>query len=216
MRMHGTQRNAATHPIRLRRRAFRAGGLLGAAAALAAAIFAGCSSHESPASAGAKPSPAAPLRKARPASLIPPDMVMAVSGTHAGPSVVQVKFELRERPQVASPLEIDLVIVPVAANVDRVFGTIEAGAGLELADGAQIPPADRPAEGIPIAHSVKVLAKREGIFTVTATLTVDAAGVSSSQTFAIPVIVGGTPPESAGKPAASTTAGGGKPTPAPR
>src|SRR5215831_6850939 len=164
-----------------------------AGATLAAALMlAGCGSSETP-PAGAKP--AATLRKAPPANLVSPNMVAAVSsGTHGGASSVQVKFELRGRPQVATPLDIDLVIVPVTANVDRVSGKLEVGDGLELAEGAEIPAADRPPEGIPITHTVKVLPKRDGIFTVTATLAVDAAGVSTNQTFAIPVIVGGARP----------------------
>jgi hypothetical protein len=139
-------------------------------------------------------------------------MVTAVNGARGGASSVQVKFELRERPQAATPLDIDLVIVPVTANVDRVSGKVEAGEGLELAEGAEIPAADRPPEGIPIAHTVKVLPKRDGIFTVTATLAIDAAGVSTNQTFAIPIIVGGAPPAPPAKPAATATAGAPKPT----
>ncbi len=156
--------------------------------------------------------PAATLRKAAPANLGSPNMVTAVSGTHGGPSSVQVKFELRGRPEVATPLDIDLVIVPVTANVDRVSGKVEVGDGLELAEGGEIPAADRPPEGIPIAHTVKVLPKRDGIFTVTATLGIDAAGVSTNQSFAIPIIVGGAPSAPPAKSAPSAAAGATKPT----
>ena len=176
-------------------------------------ILAGCGSQESTTPA-AKPKTAT-LRKAPPVNLIPPYMVTAVSASHSAPSVVQVKFELRARPAVDTPLDIDLVIVPLAPNVDRVSGTVASVEGLELSDGAQIPTADRPAESIPIAHSVRVLPKREGIFTVTATLTVDAAGASSTQTFAIPVIVAAAPPQAPAKPAASTAAGSAQPASAP-
>src|SRR5258708_14964284 len=102
------------------RRMSGAGRVLGAGAALAIVlIFAGCSSHEEPAAAAGKPHAAATLRKVPPASVIPPNMVTAVSGTRTAPAGVQVKVDLRERPQVASPLAIALVIVPPARNVDR-------------------------------------------------------------------------------------------------
>jgi hypothetical protein len=57
-------------------------------------------------------------------------------------------------------------------------------------------------EGVPILHSIKVLPKKNGIFTVSTILSVDSAGQSSSQTFSIPVIVGAGFPEPPAKPAA--------------
>jgi hypothetical protein len=117
-------------------------------------------------------------------------MVSAVSGARTGPASVQLKFELRERPDVAQPLDIDLVILPGSATVDRLYGRVEVADGLQLTEGAQIAPSDRPGDGIPVRHSIKVLPTRDGIFTVNAVVSVDSAGQSWSQTFSIPVIVG--------------------------
>ncbi len=138
-------------------------------------------------------------------------MVSAASSARTGPATVQLRFELRERPDVAQPLDIDVVILPASATLDRLSGRVEAGDGLQLTEGSEIAPTDRPADGVPIRHSIRVLPKREGLFTVTAVVSLDAAGQSWSQTFSIPVIVGAGVPEpakptstAAVKPAAAT------------
>jgi hypothetical protein len=178
-----------------------------AAALGAVAILCGCGSSETPATAtsAARPGQAAP-RKAQPVSLVPPDMVSAARASGTGPPAVQVKFELRQRPAVAQALDIDLAIVPASGALDEVSGKVEVGDGLELAAGGQIPPTERPVEGVPILHSIKVLPKKNGIFTVSAVLSVDSAGQSLSQTFSIPVIVGAALPEPPAKPAAKRSA----------
>jgi len=174
-----------------------------AAALGAVAILGACSSGETPgaAASAARPSQAA-QRKSLPSNVLSPDMVSAVSAGGTGAPAVQVKFELRQRPAVAQPVDIDLAIVPASGALDRVSGKVEVGDGLELVAGGEIPPTERPVEGVPILHSIKVLPKKDGIFTVSAVLGVDAAGESSTQTFSIPVIVGAGLPEQPAKPAA--------------
>jgi len=169
----------------------RRGGFSNLGPALAATVMlSGCGSGETPGIAGTAPKPAAAARKPQSGEVVSPNMVSAVSSARAGPASVQVRFELRQRPDVAQPLDIDLVILPGSATVDRLYGRVEVADGLQLTEGAQIPPSDRPAEGIPIRHSVKVLPTRDGIFTVNAVVSVDSGGQSLSQTFSIPVIVG--------------------------
>jgi hypothetical protein len=179
---------------------------LGPALAATVILF-GCGSGESPGVAGGAAKPAAAPRKVQSGDVVSPNMVSAVGGAHTGPAAVQLKFELRERPDVDRPLDIDVVILPASANLDRLYGKVEVADGLELAEGAQIAPAERPMEGIPIRHSIKVLPKKDGIFTVNAVVSADAAGQSWSQTFSIPVIVGAPLPEVPAKPpsSASTT-----------
>jgi hypothetical protein len=172
----------------------------------ATVILFGCGSGETPFSA-AKPAPAP--RKAHPGDLVAPNMVSAVSGPRTGPVTVQLKFELRERPDVGQPLDIDVVILPASMNLDRLYGKVETGDGLALAEGAQIAPTERPVQGTPIRHSIKVLPTKDGLFTVNAVVSVDSAGQSWSQTFSIPVIVGAAPPEVPAKP--SSTAAATKP-----
>ncbi len=166
-------------------------------------ILAGCGSGSTP---GAGQVAARQHAKAARADGLSPGMVSGVTPPGAGPSPVQVKFELQGRPDVAQPLDVDVVIVPVYGTVDRIIGKMSADEGLDIVSGQDIPVADKPVEGTPIHHSVRVLPKRDGIFTLTAALTVDAAGQSTSQTFSIPVIAGaGLPdvPASAPRPAAA-------------
>jgi len=130
--------------------------------------------------------------------------VNAVADPKGGdPVPVQVKFQLRSRPDVAQPLDVDIAIVPVSGSVDRVVGTVEGEDGLDVVDGAQIPAADRPPEGVSIPHIIRVLPKRDGIFTLSAVLTVDSAGQSSRATYSIPIIAGAGMPDLPAKPAAS-------------
>jgi len=137
-------------------------------------------------------------------------MVSAVTLNKTPSAVpVEVKFELRDRPQVAQPANIDLIIVPLSAAVDRVSGKVESDEGLELVDGAQIPAADRPAEGVPIRHSIKVQPKRDGIFTFSVVLLVDSGGQSATETFSMPVIAGAGLPDLPAKPGSASPAGQG-------
>jgi hypothetical protein len=133
---------------------------------------------------------------AAPAKPVSPDaarlrgMVNAVAANKASPVPVQVKFDLPAHPVVAQPVSIDLVVVPLNALVDRVSGKVEADDGLQVLDGAQIPPVDRPAEGMAINHTIKVLPTRDGIYVFRAVVTVESGGVASSETYSMPLIVG--------------------------
>ena len=175
----------------------------------AAAILAGCGSHSpggGPASApGAKTVAKKPLNTMDQLSR---NMVSAVASTKPSMVPVQVKFELRARPDVGQPVDLDLAIVPMSASVDRVSGKVEGEDGLELVEGADIAASDRPAEGVPIHHTVKVLPKREGIFTVRTTLTVSSTGVASTESYSMPLIAGnpGGSPETPAAPGAAPAA----------
>ena len=171
-----------------------------------AALLAGCGSH-SPSGIGPAKTPARTAKTA----VIPSDelsrsMVSAVPANKPSTVPLQVKFELRERPDIGQPLELDLAIVPMSGAVDRVSGKVEGEDGLELVDGVEIAPTERPVEGAPIRHVVKVLPKREGIFTVRAVLTVDAGGSPSTETYLMPVIADSDTTATPGKPAAAPAA----------
>jgi len=160
----------------------------------AAALLVGCGWGSS--GDAAKPAAAKPVtRKAvNAAAELSRNMVSAVAANKPSALPIQVKFELRERPQVGQPVDLELAIVPMSASVDSVSGKVEGEEGLEVVEGAQIAPTDHPAEGTPIRQSVKVLPKQEGIFTVHALVTVEAGSDTSSETYAIPVIAGGDAP----------------------
>jgi len=135
-------------------------------------------------------------------------MVSGVAPPGAATSSVQVKFQLKERPEVAQPLDVDVVIVPVYGNLERISGKFAGDDGLEMVGGQDIAAIEKPVEGTPIHRTVQVLPKRAGVFTLTAILTVDSEGQSTSQSFSTPVIAGDSPPPSAsaGTPPPSGTA----------
>ena len=173
---------------------------LGALLALVG-VVAGCGSGSSD-SPGARH---AAVRKAVSASdTASRSMVNAVADPKGEPVPVQVKFQLASRPDVAQSLEIDLAIVPISGSVDRIVGTIQSEDGLDLVDGDKIAVADRSLEGVPITHTVHVLPKRDGIFTLSAVLTIDSAGQSNRETYSIPVIAGAGMPDLPSKPSSDT------------
>ena len=157
---------------------------------------------------GARPAAGKPVTRSAPGATdeLSRKMVGAVAANKPSALPIQVKFELRDRPQVGQPVELALAIVPMSASVDRVSGKVEGEEGLEVVEGAQIAPTDRPAEGTPIRQSVKVLPRQDGIFTVHVVVSVDAGGQTSSEAYAIPVIAGSGAPDLPAKPAGPATA----------
>jgi hypothetical protein len=153
--------------------------------------LAGCGSSSTQASAGASAKKKAThLAQARdPADRPPTDMVSAVGAGKSGPPV-GLKFELRGLPQVGQPLDVDIAILPDAPTINRIFGKFQAGEGLELVEGGEIPQVEKPAPGSVIRHVVRVLPAKDGIFTLNATVSVDLSDDSLTRVFSIPVMVG--------------------------
>ena len=179
-------------------------------AVAAAALLAGCGTH-SDGTPGTQAHVKTITRKAVDPAKDTSHMVSAVAANKPSTLPVQLKFDLHDRPDIGQPLEVDLAIVPMSASVDRVAGSIQGEDGLEVLDGGQIAPTDHPTEGVPIRHSVKVLPKREGLFTLHAVLTVDAAGQASSGNYSVPVIAATKPPEASDKPQSTPKATGATP-----
>jgi len=149
-----------------------------------AGFLGGCGSGSS--SGTTSKTAAAARRMIKPAD----NLVTALGIAKSTGAPVQVKFEVRDRPAVGQPVEVDLVIVPKSAAVDRIAGQIQADEGLEVVDGGQIAASERPAEGAEIHHPITMRAKRDGIFTFSALLTVDAGGQTLTESFAMPLIAG--------------------------
>ncbi len=169
---------------------------------LLALCVAGCGSKSQPAPAAKAASAAAAKKKvASAADNLSPNLVGALATAKGGAALVQVKFEIGTRPAAGEPVDIDVVIQPVADTIDRLAGTIQGDDGLDIVSGDVIAPTDKPAAGTPIHHALKVLAKRDGIFTVSATLAVDAGGQTLSPVFAFPLIAGDGLSEAAATPA---------------
>jgi len=150
---------------------------------------AGCGSESAPPPAQAKA--AAPVRKAAsPADSLSPYLVSAVTTAKSGAALLQVKFELGARPVVGNPVDVDLVIVPQADHIEQISGTVQGDEGLEIVSGATISGADKPAFGTPIHHALTVRARRDGIFSLSAALTVEADGQTLAPVYSVPLIAG--------------------------
>jgi hypothetical protein len=167
-------------------------------------ILWGCGSGTHSGEAARASAASAAARKAAKAA---DTMVSAVTlNKTASTAPVQVKFELRDRPDVGQPANIDLIIVPMSGAIDRVSGKVESDEGLDLLDGVQIPATDRPAEGVPVRHAIKVQAERDGIFTFSAVLVVESGGQPVTETFSMPVIAGAGMPDLPATPGSATPA----------
>jgi hypothetical protein len=116
-------------------------------------------------------------------------MVTAVSAGKSG-LPVDVKFALRQRPEVGQSAELDLIVIP-SAPLDRLMTSFHAEEGLTLSDGAQPSVQDRPEPGVPIPHALTIVPKQDGIFYVDAIVLADSGTESIARTFTIPVIAGG-------------------------
>ncbi|HEY1492804.1 MAG TPA: hypothetical protein VGF35_09265 [Steroidobacteraceae bacterium] len=153
-------------------------------------LLAGCGSGHHPAPAVAASS--AVKKPATPADPLARNLVAAVAILKAGtpPIPVQVKFLLREHPQAGTPADMDIALVPTTGTLDRISAKVDGEEGLAVVSGAQLPDTQKPAEGVAVHHSVQVLAKDDGIYTLTVNVSVDAGGILSTQAFTIPVLAG--------------------------
>lgn len=173
---------------------------------------AGCGSKSAPGPAQARTT--APVRKAgTPAESLSPNLVAAVTTAKSGAAMLQVKYELQARPAVGAPVDVDLVLVPQSDNIDQLSGTVQGDEGLEVLSGETIAPVEKLVFGTPIHHALKVRAKRDGIFTLSAVLTIESRGETLAPSYSLPIIAGsgqldaGTAPAAtAAKPAAKTAA----------
>lgn len=122
------------------------------------------------------------------AAKIAANMVTAVSAGETK-GLVDVKFELTQRPEVGKPTDISLVFIP-AGPLDRLSARFSVPEGLELLKGEQTEQFARPVMGAAITHTVTILPKRDGIFYVQAIVLTDSETESVSRSFAIPLIAG--------------------------
>jgi hypothetical protein len=132
------------------------------------------------------------------AALALANMVSAV-GTGKPYGDIELKFDLRARPVVGEPVDIDLALIPVQ-DLDRVSAEFQAVDGLEVTKGAKSPEVLHPAAGVPITHTLTVVPQRDGVFYVSAVVLADLASETVTRNFSIPLIAG------AGNPVAAAPA----------
>ena len=138
---------------------------------------------------------AAPKAVVSEAAQLAKTMVRAVH-SGGGEPPVDLRFELMQRPEVGKPLDISVALIPTV-GLERMQARFQASDGLEIIKGSHTEQIARPVAESPIAHTVTVMPKRDGIFTVMAVVLTDSASESISRNFTIPLIAGTGLPESA-------------------
>jgi hypothetical protein len=126
------------------------------------------------------------------------DMVSAVSAAKAGPPV-ELKFALPTRPEVGQVMALEVAVIPRAPVPTSISASFQVVDGLEVVEGSQLERVGQLVDGKPIRHVVKVLPKRDGIFTLTAVVSFEQANQEWARAFSIPVIAGEGLPEQVAK-----------------
>lgn len=173
--------------------AMRWGSLCGALSLMAACGYFGGSSPAHPLHARPKAHAAQP---ADPTVAALAGMVEAV-GPSSSQAPIELRFSIRNRPQVGRDDEVDYALIPQTAALETVRIVFGAISGLKVASHAPALAAIKPAVGVPIFGSVTVRPVEAGLFTLTAAVAVQFADQSVVWPFTIPVIVGEGPAQTA-------------------
>ncbi len=123
-------------------------------------------------------------------------MVEAVGPSGTQPPV-ELRFSIRSRPQVGQDDEIDYALIPQVGGLGTIrlgFGSID---GLRVVDRGPTLVAIKPAIGVPIFGSITVRPLKAGLYTLTAAVAVETSNGSVVWPFAIPVIAGEGPAQTA-------------------
>jgi hypothetical protein len=115
-------------------------------------------------------------------------LVTAVSSS-TGQGAVELKFNLKQHPQVGQSADLELVLTP-NVNLHRLYATFQVSEGLELRSGGEIAGKEKLAARESLSHLVTFVPKRDGIFYVSAVVVSDAQDTSTSRAYSIPVIAG--------------------------
>ena len=149
-------------------------------------------------SAHARPKTHAAVAPTDPAAKAMAGMVEAV-GPSGAQAPVELRFSIRNRPQVGEEDEIDYALIPQApglGTIRLVFGALN---GLQVVSHGPALAAIKPATGVPILGSVTVRPVKAGLFTLTAAVAVETPDQSVVWPFTIPVIAGEGPAQTAAR-----------------
>jgi hypothetical protein len=155
----------------------------------------GCGEDPEPATAGA-PAPTAATKPApaNDAEEATRGMVSGVAPGRAADAVVDLKFDLKSRPEVGKPLAIDIALLPkVASEVMNV--TYLASEGLTVQTSTTPSKYEHVQSGSVYRHQATVVPKEEGVFSLSAIVMVQTAAGDVTRAFSIPVVVGAPPDE---------------------
>ena len=133
------------------------------------------------------------------------DMVSGVTAGKQG-ELVDLKFELKSRPQVGEPLTIDVMVISRIAS-EQLRATFIANDGLSVSTANAPPEYQNVQANSMFRQQLIVVPKAEGVYYLNAVVMIRTATGDVSRTFSIPVLVGPPPEEPESAAAQSTTAG---------
>lgn len=123
-------------------------------------------------------------------------MVEAVGPSGTQPPI-ELRFSIRNRPQVGEDDELDYAVIPQVNGLDTIHLAFGALDGLQVTNQGPSLAAVKPATGVPIFGSITVRPTKAGLFTLTAAVAVDSSAGSVVWPFTIPVITGDGPAQTA-------------------
>lgn len=152
------------------------------------AVLGACARNKAPTADQAASAAATAQRKNR--SAADDAMVSAVSASGKPGAPVDLKFDLAARPELGKPLEVRISVLPLNASITQLRVVFQPNEAVEVQAGSEMAVQDRPAEGVTISHTVRIVPRRNGVSYLGAVALVEGAGVSIARSFAIPIIVG--------------------------
>ncbi|HSD74267.1 MAG TPA: hypothetical protein VLB75_05815 [Steroidobacteraceae bacterium] len=136
---------------------------------------------------------AAPSREAEDATR---GMVGGVAAGRAADAIVDLKFELKSRPEVGKPLTVDIALLPkVATDVMNI--TYLATEGLTVQPTTMPSKYERVQPGSVYRHQATVIPKDNGVFSLSAIVMVQMDTGDVTRTFSIPIVIGAPPDDEA-------------------
>lgn len=127
------------------------------------------------------------------------DMVAGVT-VGKGDGLVNLKFKINARPELGQPLAIDVAFLPnVASDLMRV--TFISTEGLSVRSSEVPAEYERVQPGSVYRHQLTVVPRDNGVYFVSAIVSMQTATGEVARTFSIPVVVGAPPESEAAVPA---------------
>lgn len=151
---------------------------------------------------GSQPAPAAHAQpKIHAAPEDPATKALAGMVEAVGPSGAQapvdLRFSIRNRPQVGQEDEVDYALIPQTPGLETIRLVFGALNGLQVMSHGPALAAIKPVTGVPIFGSVTVRPIKPGLFTLTAAVAVETPSQTVVWPFTIPVIAGEGPAQTA-------------------
>jgi hypothetical protein len=165
--------------------------------ALACAV-AGCGGDADPGVAA----PAMPAQSTQAGAKSPPgdideatrSMVSGVAPGRAADALVDLKFELKSRPEIGKPVAIDIALLPKVTS-DVMDVTYLANEGLTVQTSTLPSRYEHVQPGSVYRHQATVVPQNNGVFSLSAIVMVQTEAGDVTRTFSIPVVVGAPPDE---------------------